>query len=113
MNRESGLMLNDETAHIRQSIADILQTAVGTRIQRREYGSILPMLLDRPISHALALQIAAASIVALQRWEPRIDITAFAVQFAEESKYRLTADISATTKNGNQSLNFNQLGLMQ
>lgn len=113
MNRENGLMLNDETAHIQQSIADILQTAIGTRIQRRDYGSILPMLLDRPISHALSLQIAAASIVALQRWEPRIDITAFAVQFAADNKYRLTADINASLKNSNQPLNFSQLGLMQ
>ena len=32
--------------HLRQSIADILSTPIGTRVGRREYGSLLAELVD-------------------------------------------------------------------
>ncbi|NYZ70451.1 baseplate assembly protein W, partial [Endozoicomonas sp. SM1973] len=34
--------------HLRQSITDILTTRIGTRLMRRDYGSRLPELVDRP-----------------------------------------------------------------
>lgn len=61
MNRYTGETLKNESDHIKQSIADILLTHVGSRIQRREYGSLIPMLIDRPISHTLLLQLAACA----------------------------------------------------
>lgn len=42
MNRYTGETLKNESDHIKQSIADILLTPVGSRIQRREYGSLIP-----------------------------------------------------------------------
>ncbi|MGM0535548.1 MAG: GPW/gp25 family protein [Pseudomonadota bacterium] len=62
-------------AHIQQSVADILSTPIGTRVMRRDYGSMLPELLDQPLTDALMLQVYAASVMALQRWEPRLRIT--------------------------------------
>ena len=53
MNQYTGETLKNESDHIKQSIADILLTPVGSRIQRREYGSLIPMLIDRPINHTL------------------------------------------------------------
>lgn len=35
-------------AHIRQLMSDILQTPVGYRVIRREYGSLIFKLIDRP-----------------------------------------------------------------
>ena len=32
--------------HLRQSISDILTTPMGTRIERRTYGSMVPDLID-------------------------------------------------------------------
>lgn len=61
----------DGTAHLRQSIRDVLTTQVGTRVGRREYGSRLPELVDRPMSAALLVDVYAAAAEALARWEPR------------------------------------------
>ena len=58
--------------HLRQSIADILSTPLGTRVHRRDYGSRLPRLVDRPINQSLVADMVAACAEALDRWEPRL-----------------------------------------
>lgn len=63
--------------HIQQSIANILNTPIGSRVMRREYGSLLPELIDRPFSDALMLQVYAATVMAITRWEPRVRIERF------------------------------------
>jgi len=64
MNRETGGTLTD-LDHIRQSVRDILLTPVGTRVMRRQYGSLLSALLDQPQNKALNLQIMSASYMDL------------------------------------------------
>ncbi|MEN1450892.1 GPW/gp25 family protein, partial [Pseudomonas aeruginosa] len=49
MNAHTGGAI-DRLAHIRQSIAVILTTRIGTRVMRREYGSQLPELIDAPFN---------------------------------------------------------------
>lgn len=61
--------------HLRQSIADILSTPVGSRVMRRAYGSRLHELLDAPLTPATLAQIRAAAAEALDRWEPRLRLT--------------------------------------
>lgn len=61
-------------AHLEQSIRDILTTRIGTRVMRRDYGSDLPKLIDRPMTPALASDIYAATAYALSRWEPRFKL---------------------------------------
>lgn len=73
MNQQTGKALPD-TAHIRQSVRDILITPQGSRIARREYGSMLFALSDQPQNDALNLQLMAAIYAALSRWEPRVRI---------------------------------------
>ena len=41
MNAKTGRSM-DLIAHVRQSIADILFTRIGSRVQREPYGSIIP-----------------------------------------------------------------------
>jgi uncharacterized protein len=65
-------------AHLRQSVRDILLTPIGSRVMRREYGSLIPLLLDRPLSTGLMLQLQAAAVAALHRWEPRVRVLRFA-----------------------------------
>lgn len=60
--------------HIRQSIADILTTPVGSRVERRDYGSMLPALIDQPLTGATLLRAYSAVVVALSQWEPRIQL---------------------------------------
>ncbi|MCS6260683.1 hypothetical protein G3479_15715 [Shewanella baltica] len=74
MNRFTGRALN-ESQHISQSIQDILTTPLGSRVMRRDYGSAIFELIDQPQSAAVKLQIMAAAVIALTRWEPRIRIT--------------------------------------
>jgi hypothetical protein len=57
--------------HLVQSIRDILTTPVGTRVMRRDYGSRLMDLLDRPTEPGIEVEIVAATAEALSRWEPR------------------------------------------
>lgn len=62
--------------HVRQSIRNILFTRIGTRIEREEYGSLLPLLIDAPLNEATLLQCNAAVIAAVARWEPRFTVAA-------------------------------------
>lgn len=58
-------------AHETQSIARILNTPIGSRVMRRDFGSLLPDLVDQPLNPALLLKVYAATALALLRWEPR------------------------------------------
>jgi phage baseplate assembly protein W len=71
MSRTSGAAI-DGPDSFRESVADILGTAIGTRVARRDYGSLLPDLIDQPLTAANILRIFAASALALARWEDRI-----------------------------------------
>ena len=71
MNAATGRSVSD-LAHIRQSVADILLTPIGSRVMRREYGSLLPELIDQPVNAATRLKAMAAVVMALLRWEPRL-----------------------------------------
>ncbi|MFA5495173.1 MAG: GPW/gp25 family protein [Porticoccaceae bacterium] len=75
MNATTGRRI-DGLDHLRQSVRDILTTPVGTRVMRRDYGSLLPDLIDQPLNDATLLRAYAATVMALLRWEPRLRITA-------------------------------------
>ncbi|MEJ1523363.1 GPW/gp25 family protein, partial [Escherichia coli] len=51
---------------------DILTTPPGSRVMRREYGSLLPDLIDEPMNDTTRLQCMSATVTALARHEPRI-----------------------------------------
>ncbi|EDU6487328.1 baseplate assembly protein [Salmonella enterica subsp. enterica serovar Gaminara] len=78
MSRNDGQAIAD-TDHLRQSVRDILLTPQGSRIARREYGSLLSTLIDRPQNPALRLQIMSAVYVALNRWEPRLTLDSITI----------------------------------
>lgn len=79
MDAQSGKPLTD-TAHLVQSIGDILTTPVGSRVMRRDYGSLLPRLIDQPVNAATRIRLVAAIATALMRWEPRLQITRVTVE---------------------------------
>ena len=74
MNADNGRTLS-ETAHILQSVRNILTTPIGTRVMRRDYGSEIFSLIDQPQHGATRLRLMAATVQALINWEPRITIT--------------------------------------
>lgn len=100
MSRTTGLAI-DEDAHIRQSIEDILTTPVGTRVKRRDYGSLLPELIDHPGNPGNLLRLRAATVMAVLRWEPRVRIST--VGLAVQAGGRTTLDIDAVKTSGPRS----------
>ena len=111
MNRETGAALG-LVEHIAQSITDILTTRIGTRVMRREYGSLLPELVDQPFNDFTRLQVYAAAVMALMRWEPRISLSR--VQFVGANlQGQSSLDLEGTLVDSNQPLNLSvplQLG---
>lgn len=63
---------HDELASITASVRDILTTPIGSRVMRREYGSLVPDLIDHPGHPANRLRLQAATVMAILRWESRI-----------------------------------------
>ncbi|EMC0023220.1 GPW/gp25 family protein [Enterobacter cloacae] len=78
MSQGNGKAITD-TDHLRQSVRDILLTPQGSRIARREYGSLLSALIDQPQNPALRLQVMSAVYVALSRWEPRLTLDSITI----------------------------------
>lgn len=78
MSQSNGKTITD-TDHLRQSVRDILLTPQGNRIARREYGSLLSVLIDQPQNPALRLQIMSAVYLALSRWEPRLTLDSITI----------------------------------
>ncbi|WP_228257084.1 hypothetical protein [Acinetobacter piscicola] len=73
MNRYSGRSIVDDIqlpAHLFQSIYDIFTTPKGTRLCRRNYGSLIPDLIDRPCNEITQLQIMNASASSIIEFEP-------------------------------------------
>ena len=94
MNSQTGLSIS-EAEHIRQSVRDILVTPVGSRVMRREYGSLLSALIDQPQTPALRLQIMAACYSAIQKGEPRVSLTTITFE-RSETDGGLYVDITGT-----------------
>lgn len=66
-------------AHCQQSIAHILETAIGSMVMARDYGSDLPDRVDRPANDREIAALAVAAADALRRDEPafrlrRVDV---------------------------------------
>lgn len=66
--------------HVAQSIQTILSWRVGTLPFLREFGSEVPALVDAPMNDASILALYVAVAEALERWEPRFELTDVAVE---------------------------------
>ena len=83
MSRSTGRAL-EGAAHLAQSIADILTTPIGSRVMRRDYGSLLPELIDAPGNAATRMKLFGATATAIMRWEPRIRLTRISLTADQE-----------------------------
>lgn len=83
----------DGLAHLRQSIADIITTPIGSRVMRRTYGSLLMTLIDQPATAATNVRLFASIAESLMRWEPRIRVRQIGMQATDVSgRYTITLD---------------------
>lgn len=92
MSATTGRRLDDAT-HIRQSVRDILHTPIGTRVMRREYGSLLFALVDAPMDRVTVLDIIQATAGAIGRWEPRVAVQRVAVEEAQPGRVTINLDL--------------------
>jgi len=102
MSRTTGRALSD-SAHLAQSIGDILTTPLGSRVMRREYGSLLPDLIDAPFNDTTRLQAYAATAMALMRWEPRIRLSRVQLSLGEQPG-QAYLDVEGSRTNSNEPL---------
>lgn len=102
MSSRTGRTVSD-SAHLAQSIADILTTPIGSRVMRREYGSQLPDLIDAPLNDATRLQAYAATAMALMRWEPRIRLSRVQL-FLGDRPGQAVLDVEGTRTDSNEPL---------
>ena len=92
-------------AHLQQSVSDIVLTPIATRIERRNYGSDVPELLDQPDTPYTRIRIFSAAAHALGIWEPRLRITEIQmVSMARESQGRSMLKIDGQMNGNNISL---------
>jgi len=97
MSQGNGRAITD-TEHLRQSVRDILLTPQGSRIARREYGSLLSALIDKPQNPALRLQIMSAVYVALSRWEPRLTLDSITISSSFDGS--MVVELTGKRNNG-------------
>ncbi|MGE6982860.1 GPW/gp25 family protein [Kluyvera intermedia] len=91
-DRRTGKRLSG-SAHLRQSVSDILTTPIGSRVLVRNYGSDLFALVDNPRDDLTRLRIIAATASALTRWETRLQVTKVVVSFNQDDFSSCTLDI--------------------
>lgn len=82
MSRVTGQSISD-MEHLSQSIVDILTTPLGSRVERRDYGSNLFFLIDQPVNRGTIMKFQAAVIPPLAKWEPRLYVSKLTFDIAE------------------------------
>lgn len=96
MSKTTGQLLAPDE-HLRQSIYDILTTPIGSRLIRREYGSLLPFLIDDAVNPATKLKIMSAIATSIIKYEPRVKV----------SQVTLVMNPDASNATGNVGLDVN------
>jgi len=103
LSRTTGTAL-EGIEHLRQSIADILTTPIGSRVMRRDYGSNLPFLIDQPFNAHTRMLCYAATAMALMRWEPRVRLIHVSIALGDKPG-AVVIDLEGTPFDGNQNYN--------
>jgi uncharacterized protein len=76
MNVQGQLQISSQIQNLEESIRIILQTDLGERVYRPEFGSRLSELLFAPMNTQTLLLLRVYTQEALEKWEPRIVIDA-------------------------------------
>lgn len=61
--------------HVRQSLSRIVLTRIGTRLQRRDFGSNILPLVSAPGNEATRVKTLATLAKAILLWEPRVKLS--------------------------------------
>ena len=94
MSRTTGVLFSPDD-HLKQSIYDVLMTPIGSRLLRRDYGSLIPFLIDQPVNPSTKLKMMAAIATAIIKWEPRVKVR----------QVQLSMNADTTNDTGNTGVN--------
>ena len=83
-------------------------TPLGSRVMRRDYGSLLPELIDQPFNDATRMRLFGATALALMRWEPRIRLIRVQL-FQGASPGSYTLDLDCVLVDANKSSDYTRL----
>ncbi|QRV28985.1 GPW/gp25 family protein [Streptomyces californicus] len=90
---------------LEESIRLILATSPGERPMRPEFGCAVNDYVFAPADAGTAGQLAYEVRLALERWEPRIEVTEIVVRFDEADDGVLYIDIGYTVRGSNDPRN--------
>lgn len=93
------------TVEIEESIRLILMTAPGERPMRPEFGCAVHDYVFAPADASTAGDIAYAVRVALNRWEPRVDLGNVVVRFDAVDRGVLYVDVEYSVRGTNNPRN--------
>jgi Bacteriophage baseplate protein W len=100
-----GIALVSGVREIEESVRLILATAPGERPMRPEFGCAVHEYVFAPADASTAGDIAYAVRVALERWEPRIELEGIDVRFDEVDQGTLYIQISYAVRGTNDPRN--------
>jgi phage baseplate assembly protein W len=100
-----GIALVRGDREVEEAIRLILATSPGERPMRPEFGCAIGGLVFAPADAATAGLIAYEVRVALERWEPRIDLHDVRVDFSDAASGRLLIDIRYALRASNDRRN--------
>jgi uncharacterized protein len=93
-DQRGALALTGGVEDIEQAIALILGTAPGERPMRPEFGCSVHNFVFDTIDAALVGKVQTAVYEALERWEPRIEVTDLDVESSESDAGKLLVTIA-------------------
>lgn len=103
--RTGAIALTAGDTEIEESIRLILATSPGERPMRPEFGCGVHDYVFAPADAGTAGDIAYAVRVALERWEPRIELEGVTVRFDAVQSGVLYIDINYSLRGGNDPRN--------
>lgn len=104
-DRTGSIALVQNQREIEESIHLILATSPGERPMRPEFGCAVHDYVFAPADAATAGDISYAVRVALDRWEPRIDVENILVHFDRADEGMLLIDVQYTIRGTNDPRN--------
>jgi uncharacterized protein len=103
--QDGGPLLIGGEMKVEQSIRLILFTAPGERVLRPDFGCGLRQLLFRPNGATFRAQLADSVRIAIQRWEPRVDLIDVVVETSETAPTLVDLHVAYRLRETNQVFN--------
>ena len=90
---------------------DLLTTMIGSRIDIPEYGSNLPLLLDKPFGATWRANAVYWTVEAILRWEPRLYVYRVVFKMLDSKNGVIVIDIYGIYLLGGKRVAFNNVTL--